>query len=89
MHVFADPITYLRYLIIIFLGTIVCDPHEVVSYGVVKLRGNKVGDTAVYTCDSEHILKGPKERVCTPKLQWSGSQPTCEPKTIGKDVHTV
>ena len=42
----------------------------------------KFGSSAVYSCDSGHILVGNSKRTCQANGEWSGEEPVCERKFI-------
>ena len=46
--------------------------------GDVRVSGNKVGATAMYTCDAGFRLKGDGVRECQSNGKWSGSELTCQ-----------
>ena len=49
------------------------------SNGRVNQRGNRPGDRATYTCNSNYELVGDSTRTCQNNGDWSGDAPTCNP----------
>ena len=50
--------------------------------GQVVVEGRKVGSTASYTCNEGYRLHGLQTRTCQFILEWSGSEPRCNRKSI-------
>lgn len=53
----------------------------------MEVTGNKPGDKATYTCDYGFELSGNSQRVCQASGEWSGSDPTCERKSVCGDIY--
>ena len=52
------------------------------------LSGQGPGSRAVYTCDPDHELIGPEERLCqAPGARWTGADPYC--KLQGIHLHII
>ena len=45
-------------------------------------NGTQVGDVVMYTCDSGYKLSGREYRICQNVGNWSGTEPTCQSKTV-------
>ena len=54
-----------------------CPTLSAPSNGRVDQQGNRPGDRAIYTCNSNYDLVGDPSRTCQNDGEWSGSAPTC------------
>ena len=45
--------------------------------GMVSFTGNKIGDTATYSCNSGFELVGTRNITCQSNAQWSAPSPVC------------
>lgn len=59
-----------------------CGPLDDPANGLVQYALTTLGAIAVYTCDNGYMTVGGSSRVCETDGDWSGSNVTCERKTI-------
>ena len=65
---------------IIIVHSVICGQLTDPANGQVEVNGSK----AIYTCNSNYIIKGNNSRDCLLSGNWSGSEPICnttEPET--------
>ena len=56
-----------------------CPNPEEIDNSLTVIRGNHVGDTTHYTCNSGFHLIGESIRTCLPSGDWSDEDPACDP----------
>eukprot|EP01083_Nonionella_stella_P144247 450023_1 len=59
-----------------------CDPLGPPRHGSVAHSALSPGAVAVYNCDVEYQLIGPKSRRCLTDGEWNGVKPTCMPRKL-------
>ena len=71
------PIDILLFSISLPVVTVTCPSLPNPGNGIVDVRGNQPGDTAVYSCNPGFTLDGEGARTCVEDGEWSGDEPTC------------
>ena len=62
-----------------------CGNLPMITNGAVDTSGGtNYKCTAVYTCNTGHVLNGNITRTCQEDTNWSGSEPTCDGMCIAK-----
>ncbi|XP_023218660.1 sushi, von Willebrand factor type A, EGF and pentraxin domain-containing protein 1-like isoform X2 [Centruroides sculpturatus] len=59
-----------------------CEELPQPENGQVKVTGDHFGARAVYTCDEDYYISGPKDRVCQGDGTWSDHEPICKEKGL-------
>ena len=62
---------------------VTCDELTNPVFGVVNATGDRVGDRAMYFCQSGYLLSGERERTCQENGEWTGNASTCQRKSVG------
>ena len=61
----------------IYSYTVMCSTLPAPSNGRIDQEGNRPGDRATYSCNTNYELSGDRVRTCQNDGSWSGSAPTC------------
>lgn len=74
-------------IIIIFIATVsmilcpvalTCPNLPKITYGIIKVTGNRLGSKALYKCNYGYRLMGKYLRSCLKSGEWSGGAPLCK-----------
>lgn len=68
----------LCYIVISFIPAVHCPALTDPPNGNVNQKGNRPGDRATYSCNTNYILSGDRTRTCQNDGSWSVEAPTCE-----------
>ena len=55
-----------------------CGTLIIPANGQINITGTRLGQTAIYSCDTGYNLVGDSIRTCQATGWWNGSAPTCE-----------
>ena len=75
---------YFSMVLLMFPSAVDCPPLMNPTGGSVSVTGLRQGSTATYSCNVGYDLMGDSSRTCGGTGMWTGNEPACLSKLLGK-----